>query len=133
MSIVIDATGRWAKIQAEHKAEKRGTIYIRSMLEIINRVGDELVGESRTYAGILHDQVEHQVTFASSRHDAAHLGHESHSDYILYWILEEGNPEPASREAIGFVLVGPASMESRMGDTDYACCFNKVDMFSDTA
>ena len=37
--VVIDAKGLWTKIQAEHKTEKRGTIYVRRMMEILNRIG----------------------------------------------------------------------------------------------
>ena len=37
--IVIDAKGLWTKIQSEHKTEKRGTIYVRRMMEILRRIG----------------------------------------------------------------------------------------------
>ena len=37
--VVIDAKGLWTKINAEHMTEKRGTIYIRRLMEILTRVG----------------------------------------------------------------------------------------------
>ena len=37
--IVIDAKGLWTKIQAEWKTEKRGTIYIRRLMEVLTRIG----------------------------------------------------------------------------------------------
>ena len=39
MLIVIDAKGLWTKIQNEWKTEKRGTIYVRRMMEIMFRIG----------------------------------------------------------------------------------------------
>ena len=39
MFVVVDAKGLWTNIQAYHKTEKRGTIYIRRMMDILNRVG----------------------------------------------------------------------------------------------
>jgi hypothetical protein len=37
--MVIDAKGLWTKIKAEHKTEKRSTIYIRSLMEVLARTG----------------------------------------------------------------------------------------------
>ena len=37
--VVIDAKGLWTKIQSEWKTEKRGTIYIRRLMEILTRTG----------------------------------------------------------------------------------------------
>lgn len=37
--IVIDAKGLWTKIQNEWKTEKRGTIYVRRLMEILTRIG----------------------------------------------------------------------------------------------
>ena len=37
--IVIDAKGLWTKIQAEHKTEKRGLIYVRCLMENLKRTG----------------------------------------------------------------------------------------------
>ena len=36
--VVIDAKGLWTKIQSEYKTEKRGTIYIRRLMDILYRV-----------------------------------------------------------------------------------------------
>ena len=36
--MVIDAKGLWTKIQDEYKTEKRGTIYIRRLMETLTRI-----------------------------------------------------------------------------------------------
>ena len=36
--VIIDAKGLWTNIQNEWKKEKRGTIYVRRMMEILFRV-----------------------------------------------------------------------------------------------
>ena len=35
--VVIDAKGLWTKIQAEYKTDKKGTLYIRRLVEILAR------------------------------------------------------------------------------------------------
>lgn len=37
--VIIDAKGLWTKIQNEWKTEKRGTIYVRRLMEILFRIG----------------------------------------------------------------------------------------------
>ena len=38
-AVVIDAKGLWTRIQSETKQDKRGTIYVRRMMESLERLG----------------------------------------------------------------------------------------------
>jgi hypothetical protein len=75
--VVIDAKGLWTKIQAEYKTEKRGTIYIRRLMETLTRT------KARVYWVNSGHMIADGLTKLSNKNPVPNLD-------LLVYVLEHG-------------------------------------------